>query len=91
VEEFEEQAATETAKALKELREFCSTPQSDPWKLQLSLKDPQRSAIFNFIQLPFFLWTYSLILKFQLLIKAIFKAIWQKTNIFIKLKSILFS
>jgi hypothetical protein len=44
MEEYEAQGATETAKALKELREFCKTPQSDPWKLQLSLKDPQRSV-----------------------------------------------
>ncbi|XP_059479412.1 nuclear envelope integral membrane protein [Neocloeon triangulifer] len=45
-EEYEAQGASETEKALKELREFCSSPQSNPWKLQLSLSNPQRFARF---------------------------------------------
>ncbi|XP_063704048.1 nuclear envelope integral membrane protein [Culicoides brevitarsis] len=45
-EEYLEQGARETAKALAELREFCSSPEAKPWKTMLKLRDPARFASF---------------------------------------------
>lgn len=45
-EEFNEQGARETAKALAELREFCSSPEAKPWRTMLKLRDPSRFASF---------------------------------------------
>ncbi|EDS33769.1 conserved hypothetical protein [Culex quinquefasciatus] len=46
VEEFNEQGARETIKALDELREFCSSPNCKQWNTVLKLKDPVRFASF---------------------------------------------
>lgn len=48
-EEFYDQGVRETTKALEELKHFCSSPDSKPWKLMTRLKDPQR---YNQIRLP---------------------------------------
>lgn len=45
-EEFNEQGARETAKALQELRQFCSSPEAKPWRTMLKLRDPARFASF---------------------------------------------
>ncbi|XP_044742542.1 nuclear envelope integral membrane protein 1 isoform X2 [Chrysoperla carnea] len=45
-EEYYEQGAKETVKALDELREFCSSPQCNQWKTVLKLKDAKRFASF---------------------------------------------
>lgn len=45
-EEYNEQGARETAKALEELRNFCSSPEAKPWKTMLKLRDPARFASF---------------------------------------------
>lgn len=41
-EEFYEQGARETTKALEELKQFCSSPESKPWKMMTRLKNPHR-------------------------------------------------
>lgn len=46
IEEFNEQGARETIKALDELREFCSSPNCKQWNTVLKLKDPVRFASF---------------------------------------------
>lgn len=40
--EFRLQAIRETNKALNELKGYCSSPESNPWKTVLRLKDPIR-------------------------------------------------
>lgn len=45
-EEFYEQGVRETSRALEELRQFCSSPDSKPWRTMLKLKDPLRFASF---------------------------------------------
>ncbi|XP_072020817.1 nuclear envelope integral membrane protein 1-like isoform X2 [Amphiura filiformis] len=45
-EEFEEQAREETRKALADLREYCRSPQCDPWKMVARLESPKRFADF---------------------------------------------
>ncbi|XP_050293917.1 nuclear envelope integral membrane protein 1 isoform X2 [Anthonomus grandis grandis] len=44
--EYYEQGVRETAKALSELREFCSSPQCNQWKTALKIKDVKRFASF---------------------------------------------
>lgn len=44
--EYYEQGARETAKALEELRQFCSSPQCNQWKTALKIKDVKRFASF---------------------------------------------
>ncbi|XP_014296955.1 nuclear envelope integral membrane protein [Microplitis demolitor] len=44
--EFRLQAIRETNKALNELKGYCSSPESNPWKTVLRLKDPIRFAKF---------------------------------------------
>ncbi|XP_067014199.1 nuclear envelope integral membrane protein [Anabrus simplex] len=44
--EYHEQAVRETHKALTDLRGYCSSPECDPWKTVLKLKDPIRFAHF---------------------------------------------
>lgn len=41
-EEYYEQTAKETTKALEELRNYCSSPESKPWRTMTRLKNPQR-------------------------------------------------
>lgn len=45
-EEFNEQGARETARALEELRNYCSSPEAKPWRTMLKLRDPARFASF---------------------------------------------
>jgi len=45
-EEFINQGAVETEKALEELRSFCNSPGSKPWKIVSRLKDPRRFSGF---------------------------------------------
>lgn len=45
-EEFHEQGVRETAKALAELRQHCSSPEAKPWRTMLKLRDPARFASF---------------------------------------------
>lgn len=45
-EEFYEQGVLETTKALNELRQYCSSPESKPWRTMLKLKNPSRFASF---------------------------------------------
>lgn len=42
VDEFHEQGVLETTRALEELKKFCSSPESKPWRMMTRLKDPQR-------------------------------------------------
>ncbi|KAK0095415.1 hypothetical protein PV326_008442 [Microctonus aethiopoides] len=44
--EYRKQGIRETNKALGNLREYCSSPESNPWKTVLRLKDPIRFAKF---------------------------------------------
>lgn len=44
--EYYEQGVKETAKGLKELQEYCSSPDCNAWKTVLKLKDPLRFASF---------------------------------------------
>lgn len=41
-EEFHAQSVLETTKALEELKAFCNSPESKPWRMMTRLKDPQR-------------------------------------------------
>lgn len=41
-EEFHEQGLLETTRALAELKEYCNSPESKPWRMMSRLKDPQR-------------------------------------------------
>lgn len=41
-EEFYEQGVLETTRALEELKTYCSSPVSKPWRMMTKLKDPQR-------------------------------------------------
>lgn len=41
-EEFHAQSVFETTKALEELKNYCSSPESKPWRMMTRLKDPQR-------------------------------------------------
>lgn len=45
-EEFERQGAIETAKALEELKRFCSSPECNQWRTISRLKNPGRFASF---------------------------------------------
>lgn len=45
-EEYYEQSVRETTKALAELKSFCSSPDAQPWRVMMKLKDPQRFASF---------------------------------------------
>jgi Uncharacterized conserved protein (DUF2215). len=40
--EYYEQGVKETAMALEELREYCSSPDCNAWKTVLKLKEPLR-------------------------------------------------
>nr|CAI5862554.1 unnamed protein product [Callosobruchus analis] len=44
--EYYEQGVRETAKALDELKKFCSSPECNQWKFALKLKDVKRFASF---------------------------------------------
>lgn len=46
MEEFERQGAIETAKALENLKRFCSSPECNQWRTISRLKDPSRFASF---------------------------------------------
>ncbi|XP_795501.3 nuclear envelope integral membrane protein 1 isoform X2 [Strongylocentrotus purpuratus] len=46
VDEFEEQGREETKKALKELRQYCSSPKCNAWKAVTRLESPKRFAEF---------------------------------------------
>jgi len=46
LEEYETQGQIETAKALEELREYCTKAESHPWKLVMKLSKPDRMASF---------------------------------------------
>lgn len=41
-EEYYEQGVRETTKALEELKSFCSSPESKPWRMMTKLKNPHR-------------------------------------------------
>lgn len=41
-EEYYEQGVRETTKALEDLKKYCSSPESKPWRTMTKLKDPQR-------------------------------------------------
>ena len=41
-EEYHNQGVIETKKALNELKEYCKSPESSPWKTVSILKSPQR-------------------------------------------------
>lgn len=41
-EEFHAQSVLETTKALEELKTYCNSPESKPWRMMTRLKDPQR-------------------------------------------------
>lgn len=45
-EEYRMEAQRETAKALKELREYCSSPEIDTWRIVQRLNDPKRFSSF---------------------------------------------
>ena len=45
VDEFEEQGREETKKALKELRQYCSSPKCNAWKAVTRLESPKRYRI----------------------------------------------
>jgi len=45
-EEYREQSNVETRKALEELRRFCQSPSSDPWKMVTKVRNPGRFAEF---------------------------------------------
>lgn len=45
VEEYEKQGILETAKALKELREYCQSPECNTWKTVSRLKSPKRYSM----------------------------------------------
>lgn len=44
--EYYQQGVKETEKALKELRDYCSSPECNQWKMALKLKDVKRFASF---------------------------------------------
>ena len=44
--EYLDQTQVETARALKELREFCHSPKCDAWKVTSKLTSPSRFAEF---------------------------------------------
>ncbi|KAG7190206.1 hypothetical protein KM043_006330 [Ampulex compressa] len=44
--QYRKEGIRETSKALKELQEYCSSPECNPWKTVLKLKDPIRFAKF---------------------------------------------
>lgn len=46
MEEYERQGVLETAKALEELKRFCSSPECNQWRTIRKLKDPSRFASF---------------------------------------------
>nr|XP_040238005.2 nuclear envelope integral membrane protein 1 [Anopheles coluzzii] len=46
VEEFEEQGRIETDRALKDLREYCRSPECKQWTTMMRLRDPVRFASF---------------------------------------------
>ncbi|VDK45474.1 unnamed protein product [Anisakis simplex] len=46
MEEYEREGEEATAKALDELRAYCSSPQANVWKITSSLSDPRRFAQF---------------------------------------------
>uniref|UniRef100_A0A182NUR4 Nuclear envelope integral membrane protein 1 n=1 Tax=Anopheles dirus TaxID=7168 RepID=A0A182NUR4_9DIPT len=46
VEEFEEQGRVETDRALKDLREYCRSPECKQWTTMMRLRDPVRFASF---------------------------------------------
>lgn len=45
-EEYYQQGAIETAKALEELKNYCNSPDCNQWKTMLKLKNPSRFASF---------------------------------------------
>ncbi|KAG4072971.1 hypothetical protein HA402_006651 [Bradysia odoriphaga] len=45
-EEYYEQGARETTKALEELKNYCNSPESQPWRTMTKLRNPQRFASF---------------------------------------------
>lgn len=50
--EFHAQSVLETTKALEELKTFCNSPESKPWRMMTRLKDPQR-FVFGSVRFPF--------------------------------------
>lgn len=54
--QYREEGIRQTKKALKELQTYCSSPECNPWKTLLKLKDPIRlilvynTAIYMFIK-----------------------------------------
>lgn len=46
VQEYEQQGAVETAKALEELKRYCSSPNCKQWSTVMKLKNPSRFASF---------------------------------------------
>lgn len=46
MEEYEEQGRIETEKALNELREYCNSPECNPWKMMSRVKSPERFSKF---------------------------------------------
>lgn len=46
-EEYYEQTARETTRALEDLKNYCSSPEAKPWKVMMKLKDPQRYVLNN--------------------------------------------
>lgn len=45
--EYRKEGILETKKALKDLQQYCSSPECNPWKTVLKLKDPIRFNIFH--------------------------------------------
>ena len=58
-EEYQEETRRETAKAIKELRVYCSSPECDTWKVVSRLKDPKKYEHISLIA-PFFLSGFSM-------------------------------
>lgn len=52
-EEFHNQSVLETTKALEELKAYCNSPDSKPWRMMTRLKDPQR-FVFGSVRHPLF-------------------------------------
>lgn len=48
LDEYHEEGIRETKKALEDLKQFCNTPESKPWKTMTKLNDPQRYKMYSF-------------------------------------------
>lgn len=49
-EEFVSEGKVETERALQELRQYCTSPQCNTWRLVKTLKDPKRFASIIYVR-----------------------------------------